>query len=374
MKRILPHSSFCAAVFNYFFEFLKDVLTKKTCEKEFSFISDKIPKGVRPKPFSREIVCDFYCLGKKISETILCNLEYEERSKKLLVTFKLKSPNSFLFSLKVLKNTSEALCASFLHKFAQRLIEEFLESIKPKFCNFDFFVVPVVKLDLKYSNPFLNTKNLCSDPVLLDDVLCILYNVYLYSANSLCFVKISADDILLLRGVKRYSKQYKIEDKKRISKALETLCVLNLIHVKKIKKYVWEFCFAKDRVKGSYFVPKEIFYLSCKKYFEKYLAHFICLQLSKSKNFITLKHPIEFLYKNVKYLKPSCARERVENAFDELVKIGLIKNWEYGEINENTLCGANWILRYKKLKIVFDIKNCGRNLKPTRNLKSLTIL
>ena len=187
-------------------------------------------------------------------------------------------------------------------------------------------------------------------------------------------MKISADDILLLRGVKRYSKQYKIEDKKRISKALETLCVLNLIHVKKIKKYVWEFCFAKDRVKGSYFVPKEIFYLSCKKYFEKYLAHFICLQLSKSKNFITLKHPIEFLYKNVKYLKPSCARERVENAFDELVKIGLIKNWEYGKINENTLCGANWILRYKKLKIVFDIKNCGRNLKPTRNLKSLTIL
>ena len=83
---------------------------------------------------------------------------------------------------------------------------------------------------------------------------------------------------------------------------------------------------------------------------------------------------IEFLYKNVKYLKPSCARERVENAFDELVKIGLIKNWEYGKINENTLCSANWILRYKKLKIVFDIKNCGRNLKPTRNLKSLTIL
>ena len=78
---------------------------------------------------------------------------------------------------------------------------------------------------------------------------------------------------------------------------------------------------------------------------------------------MNLKGPVDFLYKNVKYLKPFCARERIENAFDEMVKIGLIKNWEYKKINENELCGVDWIVKYKKLKIIFDIKNCRRNLK-----------
>lgn len=370
MKRISPNRCFCAAIFCAFFEFLKCVLIQNSREKIFLFTVDKIPKGVRHKPFCKEIVCDFSCLDIKISETILCRLKYEERSKKLFVAFSLKSQESLLFALRVLKNASAALCTSFLNELVQRLMEAFLPKGEPVFFDFDFYFAPFVKPDLKYLNPFKKSKTLCLDPALLDDVLCILYNVYIFRADYFSFVKISADDILFLRGVKKYSKHYKNEDRKRVSKALEVLCMLNLISIRKIKKYHWQFCFLSSRVKAGYIIPKELFYLNCKKYFEKYLAHLICLQSDKSKNFVKLKHPVEFLCKNVKNPKPSFIRERVEGAFDEMVKSGLIKNWEYKKIDENVLCGADWILKYKKLKIIFALKKPRVKFKnSTRGLK-----
>ena len=54
--------------------------------------------------------------------------------------------------------------------------------------------------------------------------------------------------------------------------------------------------------------------------------------------------------------RPSRIREKIESAFDYLVKIGVIEGWEYKKIDENKLCGENWLLAYAKLKIVFFVK------------------
>ena len=358
MKRILPHQCFCAAIFNAFFEFLKAVLIQKAYKKKILFTLNKIPKGVRQKSFSTSIISDFDCLYGKISEKIYFSVKYEERSKRLSVAFKLKSPKSFLELLEALEKASLRLLASFLQELVWGLLEAIAEFEEVKLFDFNYFIVPNALADFEYANSFLPPK------FLVNDVFCILCNIFIKRKNPAAFVKVCAEDILFLRGIKKIAAHYKIEDKKRIGAAISELCALNLIRARQIKKYEWKIFIPKNFCFDYYFAPREVFCLNPRtKYFEKYLAHLICFQIQHSKTVIKLKDPIDYLYKNIKYLKPSSARERIENAFDEMVKIGLIKNWEYKKINENELCGADWIVKYKKLKIIFDIKNCGRNLK-----------
>ena len=364
MKRILPHQCFCAAIFNAFFEFLKAVLIQKAYKKKILFTLNKIPKGVRQKSFSTSIISDFDCLYGKISEKIYFSVKYEERSKKLTVIFKAQSPKSFLNSLEALEKASLCLLSSYLYELVWGLIEAILPVEQVKINDFNCLIVPIVAADFKYALPFLLLEKIQSNKFFTDDVYCILYNIFIKRKNPYSFIKVNADDILFLRGIKKNSAHYKKEDKKRVGKAIWTLCSYGLIKAKKIKKYEWKIFIPKNFCFDYYFAPREVFCLNPRtKYFEKYLAHLICFQIQHSKTVIKLKDPIDYLYKNIKYLKPSSARERIENAFDEMVKIGLIKNWEYKKIDENELCGADWIVKYKKLKIIFDIKNCGRNLK-----------
>lgn len=354
MKKIFPQKCFYSAIFAAYLSFIKLLLEQGICEKKFTY---KL-KGVGQKSFSATVLCNFNLGIRKISEKIYCDIKYEERSKRLSVAFKLKSPKSFLELLEALEKASLRLLASFLHELVWGLLEAIAEFEEVKLFDFNYFIVPNVLADLKPANSFLTPR------FLANDVFCILYNVFIKRKNPAAFVKVCADDILFLRGIKKIAAHYKIEDKKRIGAAISELCALNLIRARQIKKYEWKIFIPRADFADSYFVPREIFCLNPRtKYFEKYLAHLICAQIQRAKNILNLKDPVDFLYKNVKYLKPFCARERIENAFDELVKIGLIKSWEYKKINENELCGADWIVKYKRLKIIFDIKNCRRNLK-----------
>ena len=354
MKKIFPQRCFYSGIFAAYLSFIKLLLEQGICEKKFTY---KL-KGVGQKSFSATVLCNFNLGIRKISEKIYCDIKYEERSKRLSVAFKLKSPKSFLELLEALEKASLRLLASFLHELVWGLLEAIVEFEEVKPFDFNYFIVPNVLADLKPANSFLTPR------FLANDVFCILYNVFIKRKNPAAFVKVCADDILFLRGIKKIAAHYKIEDKKRVGAAISELCTLNLIRARQIKKYEWKIFIPRADFADSYFVPREIFCLNPRtKYFEKYIAHLICAQIQRAKNILNLKDPVDFLYKNVKYLKPFCARERIENAFDELVKIGLIKNWEYKKINENELCGVDWIVKYKKLKIIFDIKNCRRNLK-----------
>lgn len=354
MKKIFPQRCFYSAIFAAYLSFIKLLFEQGVCEKKFTYKQ----KGVGQKSFSATVLCNFNLGIRKISEKIYCDIKYEERSKRLSVAFKLKSPKSFLELLEALEKASLRLLASFLHELVWGLLEAIAEFEEVKLFDFNYFIVPNVLADLKPANSFLPPR------FLANDVFCILYNVFIKRKNPAAFVKVCADEVLFLRGIKKIAANYKIEDKKRIGTAISELCALNLIRARQIKKYEWKIFIPRVDFADSYFVPREIFCLNPRtKYFEKYLAHLICAQAQKAKNILKLKGPVDFLYKNVKYLKPFCARERIENAFDEMVKIGLIKNWEYKKIDENELCGADWIVKYKKLKIIFDIKNCRRNLK-----------
>ena len=353
MKKIFPQKCFYSAIFAAYLSFIKLLLEQGICEKKFTY---KL-KGVGQKSFSATVLCNFNLGIRKISEKIYCDINYEERSKRLNIAFKLKSQNGFLKLAKAGKKASLRLLASFLYELVWGLLEAIVEFEEVKLFDFNCFIVPIMA-DFEYANSFLPPK------FLVNDVFCILCNIFIKRKNPAAFVKVCAEDILFLRGIKKIAAHYKIEDKKRIGAAISELCALNLIRARQIKKYEWKIFIPRVDFADSYFVPREVFCLNPRtKYFEKYLAHLICFQIQHSKTVIKLKDPIDYLYKNIKYLKPSSARERIENAFDEMVKIGLIKNWEYKKINENELCGADWIVKYKKLKIIFDIKNCRRNLK-----------
>lgn len=353
MKKIFPQKCFYSAIFAAYLSFIKLLLEQGICEKKFTY---KL-KGVGQKSFSATVLCNFNLGIRKISEKIYCDIKYEERSKRLSVAFKLKSPKNFLELLEALEKASLRLLASFLHELVWGLLEAIVEFEEVKLFDFNYFIVPIIA-DFEYANSFLPPR------FLVNDVFCILCNIFIKRKNPAAFVKVCAEDILFLRGIKKIAAHYKIEDKKRVGAAISELCALNLIRARQIKKYEWKIFIPRADFADSYFVPREIFCLNPRtKYFEKYIAHLICAQIQRAKNILNLKDPVDFLYKNVKYLKPFCARERIENAFDEMVKIGLIKSWEYKKIDENELCGADWIVKYKRLKIIFDIKNCGRNLK-----------
>ena len=360
MEKILLQKRYYSAIFAAYFDFIKTVLTRKICDKEFTYNL----KGVGQKSFSTSIVCDFDFMCRKISERIYCNIKYKERSKKTTVTFKIKSPNSFLCLLEALKMASSCLLSCYLFELVWGLIEALFDVEDVNFDDFNCLLIPCISKKPNYINPFLTFKKYSQNKYLTDDILCILYNLFLKRKNLYSFIKVNAEDVLILRGIKKKSAHYTNEDKRRICNAIAELNAFNLIRAVKIKKYEWKIFILPELFTDCYFAPIEIFQLNPRtKYFEKYLAHYIAAQIQQSKKNVELKKPIDFLYKNIKYLKPSSARERVENAFDEMVKIGLIKNWEYKKINENELCGADWIVKYKKLKIIFDIKNCGRNLK-----------
>ena len=356
MEKILPQTTYFGAIFAAYFNFVKITLINGVCEKEFAYNL----KGVGHKSFSTSFLSDFDCLCGKISEKIYCIVKYEERSKKITVTFKPMSQKSFLNSLKALEKVSLRLLSSYLYELGWGLLEALFEVEQVNFRDLNFLIVPKIKEDFKYINPFKLLKTKVISSFLADDVLCILYNIFLQRKNPHSFVRVSADDILFLRGIKKVSAHYKKEDKKRIFKSINQLQAFNLIRVKKIKKYVWDIFILQHFFSDAYFLPKEAFYFNPRtKYFEKYLAHYIAAQIQQSKKIVELKKPVNFLYKNIKYLKPSAARDRIENAFDEMVKIGLIENWEYKNIDENKLVGEDWILKYKKLKIIFNIKIAG---------------
>ena len=358
MKKTFLQKCCYSVIFAAYLSFIELVLKQRICKKKFTYNL----KGVRQKSFSTTILCSFDFLHTKISEEIYCSINYKERSKKLNIAFKLKSPKRFLNLLKAAESASLCLLSSLLNELVWGLAEAIFEIESVIFDEPDYLIVPVV--DIKRARPFLHFKCPVVNKFLVDDVFCILYNIFLKRKTPFAFVKISVDDILFLRGIKKVSAHYKKEDKKRINAAILVLNAFGLVRAKKIRKYEWKFFIVQNNCFDGYFVPREVFCLNPRtKYFEKYLAHLICFQIQHSKTVIKLKDPIDYLYKNIKYLKPSCARERIENAFDEMVKIGLIKNWEYKKIDENELCGADWIVKYKKLKIIFDIKNCGRNLK-----------
>lgn len=352
MKRISPPQEFYGAILHAYFDFLNLALTALKSEKKTVFCyKDKI-KGVGQWLFRGQIVCNFDLSDKKISEKILVSVKYDERSKKLLVSFKAKDKDSFILALNAVKKTS-VLLASFLDELVWGLAEVFLKVEKPVFRNFDYYICPYVEGRFYPLNPYYILKNRFNTGYFADDVLCILYNVYTQRQNRFCLVEMSADDIIFLRG----HKTYRNSDRKRIKEAINTLCALNLIRVKKVKKYVWQFYVLQNRLRDGFLVPKEVFGINpAAKYFEKCLAFYIFYLASVSCFEFKVAYALNYLKKKTKGKRPSRIREKIESAFDYLVKIGVIEGWEYKKIDENKLCGENWLLAYAKLKIVFFVK------------------
>lgn len=353
MKKISPPICFYGAILHAFFNFLKAALFDKKGESTSLFYIKNKTKGVGHKPFGGQIVCNFDCLGRKISEKILVEIKYVERSKNLLVAFKSKDKDGFAYLPKAMKNSSAQLLASFFNELAWGLAELLFEVEKPNFKNFDFYILPVVKKDFSCLNPYeiIKKQYLCS--CFTDDILCILHNVYNQRKNQFSFVEITLDEIIFLRGNKSARKQ----DRKRVLEALDTLCALNLIRIKKIQKYKFAFCVLQNRIKDGFLIPREILSINpSNRYFEKFLGVYLCYLASMSCFEFKLNIALKYLCKNKNPKRPFLLRDRIERAFDFLQKVGIISKWEYKKIDENRLCGENWLYRYSKLKIIFCIK------------------
>lgn len=355
MKRTLPSEEFFGIIFFAYFAYLKLLLISQKPALVFDFFVKDNSKGVRPIAFEGEISCNFVCPDAKISEKIFVSIKYIERSKKIVVIFKLKSPASFFAALEVLLHTkSTSLLASFLDELAWGLFECFLSVEKPKFSD-NYFFCPCVLFSNKFINPYKLLFSPCLD-ILSDDVLCILYSLFQKRKSKFSYINVSADDILFLRGIKKNSKNYKIEDKKRILRSLEALGAFGLIRFKKLKRFEWMVFIPQAKFDCGFLMPRELFELNFKnKYFEKFLAQIVSYLIYKGKFKLKLKVPVDFILSHNKYIKPYLIREKIENTFDYFVKTGLISSWQYLKINEDELLGANWLVKYKKLKIEFCV-------------------
>lgn len=352
MKKIPPPEEFYGAILDAYFKFIaiNTTLDSPAGGKVFVFYMQDNLKGVGHKPFCGQINCNFNYSGKKISEKIFIGIKYEERSKKLSVRFKLKDKDSFKNSLEGIKNASGDLLASFFNELAWGLAEAVFKVEKPHFKNIDCYICPLVK-----NSPqprFSNLENIPECTLFCDDILCILFNIYNSRKEIFSFVEISADDIIFLRGIKP-----RTQERKRVAAAINTLCGLNLIRVKKIKRYKWIFCVLQNHVQGGWLIPKSLICANpSKKYFEKYLGDYICFLISNSHFEFKVKTAVGWLLKKTKYKKLSLLRDKIEHAFDYLVQIGVIENWEYKKIDEEKLKGEFALFKYSKLKIIFRTK------------------
>ncbi len=79
---------------------------------------------------------------------------------------------------------------------------------------------------------------------------------------------------------------------------------------------------------------------------------------SQKPNLSTLQ--ISKILKEIKndytFLAPSKIRERFENTLDDLAKANIINNWFYKNIDEETLCGKNWLWWWERLSVKIDFE------------------
>lgn len=358
MKKIYPDERFYGVILSAYFDFIKLSMISAQKSKRYVFLIQDNIKGVRPEAYKGIIACDFDCLDKKISEKIYISVRYEERSKKLFVVFKLKSPDTFKGTLNAFKKKRQKkLLASYLNELAWSLQKTLLCVESPEYTDTGYYICPLVKKDTAYINPGLVVKNAPMNAYLADDVLIIIYNIFQKRKKEISLIKIDADDILFLKGIKKQGDNYKKADKKCIYDAIEYLCAYNLIHAKKLKRFSWALMVPENKYCDAYLIPKSLILLNPKtKYFEKYLGGYICYLMHLGRYETGLHRFVNYFLKRKKYLAPSKIRDKIEDAFDEMQNIGLIKCWEYKKIEEERLTGSNWLIEYKKLKIIFCIK------------------
>ncbi len=358
MKKIFPNKLFYSAIFNAYLDFIQSISNHNLAYKKYTYDYSNL-KGVRQEQFKGIIDFNFKLLDKLISEQIYVGIKYDERSKKLYVAFKLKSFENFILTFNSIKNSRFiGLYPSFLDELVWSLIKTLVPIESPTIEQNDYFISPLIDKNTKYINPFNAMQINEEEKYFIDDVLTILYNIYQNRKNKISIVKISANDILFLRGNKKECINYRDIDRKRVKKAVLALEKLNLIKLKTLKRYEWGICVLENKIQDGFFIPNSILKLSPRfNKYSKYLGTYICSKIHKGKFDFRLKNIVDYILNKRDKIKPLALRELIEDSMDKLQEIKLIKHWQYKKIDENKLNKHNWLLDYKKLSIEFKLFN-----------------
>ena len=219
-------------------------------------------------------------------------------------------------------------------------IEECRKSESHNYNLSELLVLPFEK-DFKYKNI----------PIFLQDIIKDTYNI----SVSLIFeyvqkneyIKLSADDFLKLRGLKKNKNSnglengYKEHERQKIHSALFILNLSKNLIVREVSQYNY---LIKLPFKKQFQQPKHMpVQLICFSYknelWQKRLGYYLCENSSKS-----IK--VNDLYTEIKdfcsSFKPGQIRDKFELAMDNLVEKKVILDWHYKKIDENRLQGKGW--------------------------------
>ena len=328
----------------------------KKKDYEYQFLDN--PKGVgQLKRLQRkEFTCLVDCFNKKISEKFCIELKYIERSRKLFITVYSSADNFLPECLRKIKNKKllSGLLASYFNILAQGLLEAYLPCLPFEF-NFcgNYFYKQIKRAKL-------NRLKIFNKPIItayVDNILTILCEIYSQRKVQISFVKVKIDDILELRGIKKHGNKFQKQDIKRVFDALEFLSFCGFLYFKKLTKREISFYIPHNSLVNGYFIDETLVLLNPKtQRFEYVLGLYLLNFAQKGIFYVNLKKIVELVLKYTKIKKPSEIRDRIENAFDNLQSVQMLKNWEYKEINEDDFIKRNWLEEYKKLKIIFVFK------------------
>ena len=210
--------------------------------------------------------------------------------------------------------------------------------------------------DLSVLN-FLNDK---FDIIL--DVFHIVYNFYCLKDGKSSTCLINCDSIMNERGLKKNKSGagrrggYKNLERQKIHNALWILNLCGVLIVRELKSYKYVINIpARIYSLPQYIFPKKLVMYNYKSHiWHRRFGFYLIKNKSKHVKVAHLLGTVKNLHSS---FKPLQLRDKFENVLDSLCEDGIIHNWHYKSIDENLLCGKNWIKHWKNLVIYVGIIN-----------------
>ena len=207
-----------------------------------------------------------------------------------------------------------------------------------------------------------NTRKLISDFTL--DIFLIILNIFDSEKSSDGLLYINTDDILQFLGKQKNKNSknnyggYKNHQREKVHKSLFLLNVLNFLIIREYKKYSYFINIPANKYKLRKLkgLTSELLKLNpVKNLWIKRFA-FKLVYDNFSSNIIKVSNLLSSIEKEYyDSFKPGLIREKFEYTLDSLIKLKVIRNWEYKKINENNLEIKNWYIKWINLKIVYKI-------------------
>lgn len=194
------------------------------------------------------------------------------------------------------------------------------------------------------------------------DVLIIIFHLYLTEKKEDGLLYFNTDDVLILRGVRKNKalkngmSGYKREVRKRIDTKIKSLAKRGIFTVVDYKDFNFVLCMdeeIKDDIRESIFINRKITALNpLTKSWHKTIGIFLTTLKYRQKTGcvnIQIKKILNLV--NFTTLFPFQIRNRLEDALDELSFIGVIRGWQYKNIDENEMTSKNWLFFWQQLSL-----------------------